>query len=177
MEALVAALDEIDHPFEAKSRAFKKLRERVAYADQSKHIEAVVSARNLELFAKNELLEAIKADWLGSSPSQLEALRKAGPSLVRQHAADLLGKEWGFTSELNELSKLTGEAREDLAVGLIEAAAARELDSAATAWLNLASILACRADRKVSRGALSAYWTAEQRASRTRWATAFGTRG
>lgn len=71
IEALVDRLDEIDGALDAKSRAFKELRERVAYADQSKHIEAVVSACNLELFAKNELLEAIKADWLASSPCNL----------------------------------------------------------------------------------------------------------
>jgi hypothetical protein len=154
VEALIAAIDQIDAAMGAKVCAFRELRDKVPYADQSRHIEAVVSARNLKLFAKNELLEDIKAAWLASSPSKLEILRKAGSRLVREHASDLVGKEWGFSWELNKLSRITGEPREDLAVSLIEAATSRELDTAATTWLNFASILAGRADRKSSRGAL-----------------------
>ncbi len=137
-----------------KSRAFRKLRNKVAYADQSRHIEAVVSARNIKLFAKNELLEGIKTDWLATSPSQLDVLKKVGSRLVREHASELVGKEWGFSWELNELTKITREPREDLAVGLIEATTTRDLDTAATTWLNLASLLVVRADRKAPRGAL-----------------------
>jgi hypothetical protein len=155
IEALVAALDEIDGAVDAKSRAFGKLRQKVGYADQTKHIEAVVSARNIELFAKNALLEGIKADWLATSPSQLESLKDAGSRLVHQHASELVGKEWGFAWELNELTKITGQPREHLAVRLVEAATTRELDTAATTWLNLASILACRADKKAPRAALA----------------------
>jgi len=154
IEALVAALDEIDGAVDVKSRAFRKLREKVSYADQSRHIEAVVSARNMELFAKNELLEGIKADWLATSPSQLDILKGVGSRLVQEHASELVGKEWGFSWELNKLTQITGQPREDLAVGLIEAATTRDLDTAATTWLNLASILAGRADQKAPRGAL-----------------------
>jgi hypothetical protein len=154
IEALVAELDEIDGAVEVKSRAFRKLREKVGYADQSRHVEAVVSARNIKLFAKNGLLEGIKADWLATSPSQLDVLKSAGSRLIREHASELVGKEWGVSWELNELTKITGQAREDLAVGLVEAATTRELDTAATTWLNLASILAGRADQKAPRAAL-----------------------
>jgi hypothetical protein len=154
IEALAAELDEIDGALDVKSSAFSKLREKVGYVDQSRHIEAVVSARNVKLFAKNELLNGIKADWLASSPSQLDDLKSLGTRLVREHASELVGKEWGFSWELNELSQITGHPREDLAVGLVEAATTRELDTAATTWLNLASILAGRADQKVPRDAL-----------------------
>jgi hypothetical protein len=147
IEALVAITG-------ARVSAFRKLRDKIAYADRSRHIEAVVSARNLELFAKNAILEEMKDEWLASSPSQLQVLKKAGSRLVRAHARDLVAKEWGFSSELNEVAKITGEPREDLAVDLIEAATTRELDTAATTWLYLASILAGRADWKASRGAL-----------------------
>jgi hypothetical protein len=154
IEALVAALDEVDGAVDVKSRAFRKLREKVSYADQSMHIETVVSARNIKLFAKNKLLKGIKADWLATSPSQLDVLKSAGSRLVREHASELVGKEWGFSWELNELTQITGQPREDLAVGLVEAATTRELDTAATTWLNLASILAGRANQKAPRGAL-----------------------
>ena len=154
VEALVAALDGVDGAVDAKSQAFTELRNQVAYADQRRHIEAIVSARNLKLFAKNKLLAELKADWLETSPSQLDILKSAGSRLVREHASELVGKEWGFSWELNELTQITGQPREDLAVGLVEAATTRELDTAATTWLNLASILAGRADQKAPRGAL-----------------------
>ena len=157
IEALVAALDEIDGALDVKSDAFKKLREKVAYADQSRHIEAIVSTRNLNLFAKNELLEGIKAAWLATSPSQLEALKNSGARLIREHASELVSKEWGFSWELNALAQVTCQPREDLAVDLIEATTTRELDTAATTWLNLASILAARADWKASSGALERF--------------------
>ncbi len=151
IEALVALLDDIDGHMNVKPRAFRKLREKVSYANQNRHIEAIVSARNMKLFAKNVLLEDIKADWLATSPSQLGVLKSAGSKLVHEHASELVGKEWGFSWELNHLAQITGQPREDLAVGLIEAATTRELDTAATTWLNLASILADRADQSARR--------------------------
>jgi hypothetical protein len=154
IESLAAALDGIEGGVDTKSRAFKLLREKVNYADQSPHIEAVVSARNIELFAKNKILKGIKADWLAASPSQLGCLRSAAGRLVREHAASLVGKEWGFSWELNELAEITGQPREDLAVGLVEAATSRELETAATTWLNIASVLAKRADENIPRAAL-----------------------
>jgi hypothetical protein len=72
IEALIDAVDQIDGALPVKVGAFKELRHKITYADQSRHIEAVVAARNLELFAKNELLEDIKSDWLASSPSKLD---------------------------------------------------------------------------------------------------------
>jgi hypothetical protein len=81
-------------------------------------------------------------------------LRQVGTKLIRQHASGLVGKGWGFSRELIELSGITGEPREDLAVSLIEAATSRELDTPATTWLNFASVLAGRSDRRASRGAL-----------------------
>ena len=154
IEALVATLDQVDGAVDVKAHAFRNLREKVHYADQNRHIEAVISARNMKLFSKNKLLEGIKADWLATSPSKLDVLKGAGSRLVREHASELVSRDWGFAWELNELAQITGQPREALAVGLVEAATTRELDTAATSWLNLASILAGLADQKVPRGAL-----------------------
>ena len=154
IEALVAELDEIDGALDVKSRAFGKLREKVGYGDQSQHIELVVSARNIKLFTKTQLLEGIKSDWLASSPSRLDVLRSVGGRLVLEHASELVGGDWGFSWELYELAKVTGEPREDLAMKLVEAAATRELDTAATTWPNAASILVSRAGQSAPRAAL-----------------------
>jgi hypothetical protein len=154
IEALVASLDEVNGALDVKSHAFRRLREKVAYADQSRHIEAIVSARNIKLFAKNELLDGIQSDWLATSPSRLDSLKSAGNRLVREHASELVGKEWGFSWELNELARITDQPRADLAIRLVEAATTRELDTAATTWLNLASILTSRANPKAPRAAL-----------------------
>ena len=99
--ALVVVLD-------IKTEAFGALRAKVAYVDRGQHIGAIVSARNLKLFAKNKILAGLKADWLSSSPSELSVLRDVATSLVRQHASELVAKEWGSLYELRELSQLSG---------------------------------------------------------------------
>lgn len=154
IEALVAELGKVDGAVNVKVHAFRRLREKVAYADRSRHIEAIVSARNLEPFVKIKLLKGVKDDWLASSPTQLDVLSDVGRRLIREHARELVDKQWGLSWQLNELAEITGRRRGDLAVGLIDAATQRELDTAATTWLNLASIIAHHADQTAPRGAL-----------------------
>src|SRR5215831_296405 len=115
IESLVGKLDQIDPALKVKSRAFKALRAKIKYADQSKHIEAIVAARNIELFAKLELFKAIREQWLASSPTGLAALKGVGVPLIRQHAAELFGKNWGFRSDLNGLAEISGDTRPELA--------------------------------------------------------------
>jgi hypothetical protein len=56
IEALVETLDGLDRALDVKTDAFAALRAKLAYVDRSQHISAIVSARNLELFAKNKLM-------------------------------------------------------------------------------------------------------------------------
>src|SRR5262249_24680233 len=127
---------------------------RVAYADRAKHIEAIVAARNLTLFTKLSLLEAIKKAWLAASPTELGTLRGLGVRLVRDHASDLVSKERGATWEFNRLAQVSGDSRMEMAINLVEVATSRELDAAATTWLNLATILAPSTDPAVPTRAL-----------------------
>lgn len=137
-----------------KSDAYKALRDSVPYGDRARHIEAVVAARNLELFEKNDLLEAIKNEWTEDSPSQLAEISEFGLRLVREHTEELLGRKWRFDSDVFKLSELTGAPIEELAITLVEAATARELDATAMTWLSIAAILSRRADAGVPRIAL-----------------------
>lgn len=109
-------LDQIDAALEVKSVAFKALRAKIKYADQTKHVEAVVAARNIELFAKVELLKDIGQQWLASSPTRLAALKGVGVRLIRQHAAELFEKDWGFRSDLNALEDISRDTRPELAL-------------------------------------------------------------
>ena len=68
IETLVETLDGLDRMLDVKTEAFTALRAKVAYVDRAQHIRAIVSARNLDLFAKTKLLESLKTDWLSSSP-------------------------------------------------------------------------------------------------------------
>jgi hypothetical protein len=154
LETMVEKLDEIDGALATKRRAFEQLRGRVPYADRVRHIEAVIATRNLELFSKNALLQEAKEAWIADSPSGLNVFRRAGITLIREHAQELVGSNWGFNWELNKLADLSGESRIELAINLVEAATFRELDAAATTWLNLASILSARAEPSVSARAL-----------------------
>ncbi|MER9934311.1 hypothetical protein [Mesorhizobium sp. M0088] len=137
-----------------KSDAYKALRDRVLYGDRAKHIEVIVAARNLELFQKNDLLQAIKDEWTQDSPSQLVVLSGFGLRLVREHAEELLNRKWGFGSDLFKLSELTSIPIDELAIALVEAATTRELNAAAMTWLSIATILSKRADASVPRIAL-----------------------
>jgi hypothetical protein len=154
LESLVEQLNESDSRADVKRHAFEELRKRVAYGDRHRHIEAIVHTKNLDLFAKNALLQDIKNEWISDSPSQLEIFKAAGTVLVKMHAEELVGSRWGFNWELNKVAELSGLSRTELAITLVEAATFRELDASATTWINLASILSINADPGVSRQAL-----------------------
>lgn len=138
-----------------KSQVHKSLRARVAYADRAKHLEAIVSARNLELSEKNDLMQAVKDEWTKDSPTQLASLSGFGVRLVRQHAEDLISKKWGFASDIHKLSEVTGTPIDELAIALVEAATTRELDASAMTWLSTATILSKYADAATPRAALA----------------------
>ena len=139
---------------DVKAQAYGKLRDRVPYADRSKHLDAIIGARNLKLFEKNNLLQAIKDHWKADSPTQLASLSGIGLRLVREHAEELLGKSWGFSSDLSKLSDLSGTSLTDLAIVLVESAIARGLNASADTWLSLATILSKQADGDTPRLAL-----------------------
>jgi hypothetical protein len=154
IEDLVTTIDALDGAFDVKARAFGKLQSQVAYADRAKHIEAIVTARNLNLFSKVSLLQAIKEAWLAASPTQLSMLRGIGLRLVRTHASEIVGKDWGATWEFTKLAEMSGDARTEMAINLVEVATSRELSASASTWLNLATILAPSADSAVPGRAL-----------------------
>jgi hypothetical protein len=154
LEALVEKLEEHDRALDAKVVAFKALWPRVAYADREKHIEAVALARNLELFSKNELLKVMKEAWQADSPSALASVDSLAKRLVSAHAEQLMSADWGFSWELNKLAELTRASRTDLAIDLVTEAITRDLEAAATTWLNLASLTSTAADPSVPKAAL-----------------------
>ncbi|MER9926397.1 hypothetical protein NKJ84_26510 [Mesorhizobium sp. M0048] len=153
-ESFVEKLDALSGWPYKKSDAYKALRDRVLYGDRAKHIDVIVAARNLGLFQKNDLLQAIKDEWTQDSPSQLVALSGIGLRLVREHTEELLNRKWGFGSDLFKLSELTSVPIDELAIALVEAATTRELNAAAMTWLSIATILSKRADAAVPRIAL-----------------------
>lgn len=155
IESLVEILDGSDRAVDVKTEAFAALRAKVAYVDRSQHIGAIVSARNLELFAKNKLLASLRTEWLSSSPSELMVLKDVAKSLIRQHASELVAKEWGSLYELRELSELSGTPHHELAIALVDAAATDELETASTVWLRLATDISPKADPGVPKAALS----------------------
>lgn len=155
IETLVETLNGLDRALDVKTDAFAALRAKVAYVDRSQHIGAIVSSRNLELFAKNKLLASLRTDWLSSSPSELSVLKDIATSLIRQHASELVAKEWGSLYELRELSQLSGTPHHELATALVEAAATDELETASTVWLRLATEISPKADPSVPSAALS----------------------
>jgi hypothetical protein len=154
LELLVSELEKANIALDAMRKGFAHLRTRVAYGDRSRHIEAVVSTRNLNLFEKNALLKDTKEAWIADSPSGLELLRNAGVTLIKSHADELLSRDWGFTWEFDKVAALSGESRSELAINLVKSATTQELDAAATTWMNLASILSPTADAAVSSKAL-----------------------
>ncbi|WP_316187974.1 MULTISPECIES: hypothetical protein [unclassified Bradyrhizobium] len=153
LEALLDTISELDGALELKQFAFERLRARVSYGDRGRHIEALLGARNAELFTKNALLEDTKRDWKPDSPSGLDSLA-AGGRLIQDHAAELLGKSWGFNWELNKLAEVSGRPRWELAMKLVEAATTRDIDAASTTWLNLGTLLSEKADPAVAKKAL-----------------------
>ena len=65
-----------------------------------------------------------------------------------------MSADWGFNWELNRLAELTRVSRTDLAIDLVTEATSRNLASAATTWLNLASLTSASADPAVPKLAL-----------------------
>lgn len=153
LETFVETINEFEGALDMKVAAFRKLWSRISYGDREKHIEAVVATRNLELFAKSELLKAAKESWEADSPSALAVVNKLAKRLVSAHAKQLMSADWGFNWELNKLAELTGLSRTDLAIDLVVEATSRNLKSAAPTWLNLACLTSPSADATVPRRA------------------------
>jgi hypothetical protein len=154
LEALIEEIETFEGAaLDEKSQAFELLRARVSYGNRGTHIDAIVGTRNLNLFAKNELLKAAKEAWLADSPSSLGDMSDVGHRLVGIHADELMGSNWGFNWELNKLASFTGADRTTLAIDLAAAATSRGLEAAATTWLNIASIIAPSADADVPKRA------------------------
>lgn len=153
LEALVEKLEEHDRALAAKVASFKELWSRIAYGDRAKHIEAIALVRNLELHSKNELLKVTTEAWHPDSPSGLASMDSLRKRLVSAHAEQIMSADWGFSWELNKLAELTRANRTDIAVDLVTEAVTRDLESAATTWLNLASLTAPSSDPAVQKGA------------------------
>jgi hypothetical protein len=153
-ERFVETLKNIPRRYCNRLEAYGVIRAGVAYADRAKHVEAIVFSRNIEFLEKNEILKSIKTEWMQESPTQLAFLSGFGIRLAREHAEELLGRKWGFTSDLVKLSEVTGTPTDELVMTLVEAATTRELDAAAMTWLSIATILSNKADAAASRVAL-----------------------
>lgn len=155
IETLVDALDNLHGALDLTTGAFSKLRFHVPYGDRDKHIKALVAARNLNLFEKNALLEDVRKEWLSDSPTSLAVIQDASARIIDDHAAEIMGSDWGFNWELKKAAKITERSLPELAIRLVEAATSRDLTAAATAWLNLATILAPQAQKQTPLRALA----------------------
>ncbi len=125
---------------------FRRLRTRVRPANRSNYISLVARLEELDFYAKqNELAECKKA-WASSSAS-LDALYKTlATPILEIHAEDLLDFGGLSTSQVKEVSDLTGVAMLRLTLDLTKYFSVSDWAVPASAWLGLASIICEYAD-------------------------------
>jgi hypothetical protein len=149
IEILVDQVEEVQGGFggfDLKFYAFDQLRDTVRYGQRDKYLKAIGAARNLNLYAKSGLLQSLKKEWQSDSPTRLAVSKDVAAHLVDEHAAEIMGTDWGFSSELRTAAEICEQPLPEIAIRLVEAATTRDLVASAPVWMNLATLLSDRAN-------------------------------
>lgn len=154
LEGLVEQLNRLNGRLDLKTAAFDEICKKLPISKRADFIRALVEAKNIELFAKLAILRNCKSAWLPQSPSGLAYLKGIGIMLVELHFKEMLERDWGFMSQLNDLAEISGDSKGDLAIRIADLAATHEYKVDATAWLSLAQLISQSAKPEVPRDAL-----------------------
>ncbi|HEY4275989.1 MAG TPA: hypothetical protein VGM68_10925 [Rhizomicrobium sp.] len=154
LESLVDRLNKVHGRLDVKTEAFDEICGGLPMSQRANFVQALVETKNLELYPKLAILRSCKAMWLPQSPSGLAYLKGIGLRLAELHVKEMLSRDWGFMSQLDELAELSGDSKADIAVRIADLAATQELKVDATAWLSLAQIISETAKPEVPRDAL-----------------------
>ncbi len=154
LESLVEQLNKLNGRLDLKTAAFDQICNKLRISKRADFIKALVEAKNIELFAKLAILRSCKTAWLPQSPSGLAYFRGIGIRLVELHIKEMLERDWGFMSQINDLAEISGDIKADISIRIADLAATHEYKVDATAWLSLAQLISQSAKPEVPRDAL-----------------------
>jgi len=131
------------------------LRAKVVYGDWPEYVYFIARQPTFDIYTKLRELRACKEAWCDASSAVATALRECADIVVRENAPDFISFEYLSSSQLRELSAISGAGREALVYSLIREFARPDLSIPASVWLGIAAELNDKAKRGVGQRALA----------------------
>lgn len=115
------------------------LRPRVPFGDRPEYLRVVARQDMLDLFGKLRELRACRDAWSESSNAVSSVLRECADVLVRENAPEFISFDHLSSSQVNELSELSGVDRQTLTLSLVREFSRPNSSIPASVWLSFAA--------------------------------------
>ncbi|WP_256212332.1 NACHT domain-containing protein [Pseudomonas sp. NBRC 111118] len=120
---------------------FEQLQTKVPYGQWSNYVTTIARQEQLTLHEKIRILSACKESWSQASNALSDALYDCGSIIIRHCADEFISFGYLSTSDIDELSTVTGKDRQKLILELITEFSHSNFDVPASVWLNLGTTL------------------------------------
>ena len=141
MSRAIDALNSVQHVFDLKAGFFKKLRAKLKFAERPKYVQIISRLETLDIYTKLSELKECKEKWGTSSVALEKIFRDIGAPLIQIHAETFVQFDYLSSSQLMEVSELTGIPMPELALEFITIFATPDSHLPASIWIGLAAII------------------------------------
>ncbi|MCK4394018.1 NACHT domain-containing protein [Candidatus Bipolaricaulota bacterium] len=137
----ISDLNDLQHVYEFKGDFFAALRAKLRFPERAKYIRDICALEHFSLYWKLAELKECKKAWAGSSAALDEVYRSEAVPLINLHADDLVDGSTLSSSQIKEISYLTGVPGADLILELITVATRPNKSVAGAVWLAFSSFI------------------------------------
>lgn len=139
-------LDEIQNIYTLEREYLAGIRAKVSFGDRSRYIQIISRLEHLFYYRKIEELKACKDEWSTSSKALDAVFSNLDNVLLQLHPDELISHDSLSTSNLKEISELSGTPITTLVMRLIKVFAGPDVYVPASVWMSLASIICEKSD-------------------------------
>ncbi|UVM66142.1 NACHT domain-containing protein [Pseudomonas sp. B21-009] len=118
---------------------FEQIQAKISYGKWSQYVTTIARQEQLTLHEKLRILSACKTSWSQASNALASALYDCAAIIIRQCADEFVSFGRLNTSDIDELSAVSGMDRHVLILELIKEFSRPNFDVPASVWLNLAT--------------------------------------
>lgn len=130
------------------------IRAKVSFGNRSRYIQIISKLEHLFYYRKIEELKACKDEWSRSSRALHAIFSNLDNALLQLHPDELISHDSLSTSNLKEISELSGTPITTLVMRLIKVFAGPDIYVPASVWMSLASIICEKSDDGAGQKAL-----------------------
>lgn len=156
--SLANALDKIQKlnswGWAAQREFFEKIQAKIPYDKWLQYVIIIARQEQLKLHEKLRILSACKTSWSQASNAINSALHECAEIIIRQCADEFISFGYLNTSDIDELSVISGVGRHALILNLIQEFSRPNFDVPASIWLSLATAVNAAAKEGVGQAAI-----------------------